>query len=58
MFDKTDCRFDVQRVKGTGTTIMVIIDKTTGVNYLALNGGGITPLVHADGTPICTSNEI
>lgn len=57
MFDNTACRFVVQRVKGTGATLMIIIDQTTGVNYLALNGGGITPLLHWDGTPICTSNE-
>lgn len=34
--------------------IKVIVDKTTGVNYLYLQGGGLTVLVDADGKPIVT----
>lgn len=31
---------------------MIVIDKETGINYLALITGGITPLLNTDGTPI------
>ncbi len=47
-------RFEIQTVKGTGTALMIVIDKETGVNYLALTTGGITPLLNGNGTPIVT----
>ena len=47
-------RFEVQTVKGTGAALMIVIDKETGVNYLALTTGGITPLLNENGTPIIT----
>lgn len=36
---------------------MIFMDKETGVNYLYVaygNGGGLTPLLDADGKPIVT----
>lgn len=44
-------RFEMERVRGTGMTLMVVTDRATGVQYLCLSTGGITPLVNADGTP-------
>ena len=41
------------------TETMVIIDKVTGVNYLYVgrgHGGGLTPLIDADGKPIITKD--
>jgi hypothetical protein len=35
----------------------ILVDKQTGVNYLFVQsgyGGGLTPLLNADGTPIVT----
>lgn len=49
-----DKRF-VQTYKESG--VRVLVDKTTGVNYLYMSsgyGGGVTPLLNADGTPIIT----
>ena len=40
---------------GPATTILV--DKVTGVNYLFVqngHGGGLTPLLKSDGTPVVT----
>ena len=40
---------------GPATTILV--DKVTGVNYLFVQngyGGGLTPLLKSDGTPVVT----
>ncbi|MBP5333620.1 MAG: xylan 1,4-beta-xylosidase [Bacteroidales bacterium] len=39
------------------TETMIIVDKETGVNYLYVGrgyGGGLTPLLDADGKPIIT----
>ena len=36
---------------------MILVDKKTGVNYLFVSrgyGGGLTPLLNADGKPIVT----
>lgn len=52
MFNFNDSRFEVKRIKGTGMVLMIVIDKDTGINYLALTTGGITPLLNADGTPV------
>ena len=41
------------------TDALVIIDKETGVNYLYVHrgyGGGLTPLLDADGKPIITKD--
>ena len=41
----------------TGPATYVLVDKQTGVNYLYASGGyggGITPLLNRDGTPIVT----
>ena len=43
MKDDNKMRFEVQTVKGTGAALMIVIDKETGVNYLALTTGG-TPI--------------
>lgn len=41
------------------TDAIVIVDKETGVNYLYVHrgyGGGLTPLIDADGKPIVTKD--
>lgn len=38
-------------------TEVILVDKTTGVNYLFVqsgNAGGLTPLLNRDGTPVVT----
>ena len=54
-------RFDIQEKESVSlmTETMVIVDKETGVNYLFVHrgyGGGITPLLDADGKPIITKD--
>ena len=42
----------------SGPATYVLVDKKTGVNYLYVSGGyggGVTPLLNRDGTPIITS---
>ena len=37
---------------------VIFVDKQTGVNYLYVSGGyggGLTPLLNRDGTPVITS---
>lgn len=42
-------RFSIDEKNGVGmlTTTCVIIDNETGVNYLFVNAGGLTPLLDA-----------
>ena len=52
-------RFDIQERESVGimTEATVIVDKETGVNYLFVHrghGGGLTPLLDAEGKPIIT----
>ena len=54
-------RFDVKdrETLGLMTEASVIIDRETGVNYLFVHrgyGGGLTPLLNADGKPIITKD--
>ena len=54
-------RFDIKEKEGVSfmTDAIVIVDKGTGVNYLFVcrgNGGGLTPLLDADGKPIITKD--
>ena len=54
-----ETRFEVIEKEGITimTSVKVIVDKETGVNYLfvqAGNGGGLTPLLDAKGNPIVT----
>lgn len=54
-------RFDIQERNTVSlmTETMIIIDKETGVNYLYVHrgyGGGLTPLIDADGKPIITKD--
>lgn len=54
-------RFDIQEKESVSlmTETMVIVDKETGVNYLYVHrgyGGGLTPLLDADGKPIITKD--
>ena len=54
-------RFDIQEKESVSlmTETMVIIDKETGVHYLFVHrgyGGGLTPLLDADGKPIITKD--
>lgn len=42
---------------GFGVVIQIWVDKVTGVNYLYQGngyGGGLTPLLKSDGTPVVT----
>ena len=42
---------------GLGMHIQIWVDKVTGVNYIYQgfgNGGGLTPLLKSDGTPVVT----
>ena len=54
-------RFDIKdrETLGLMTEASVIIDRETGVNYLFVHrgyGGGLTPLLDADGKPIITKD--
>ena len=54
-------RFDIKEKEGVSfmTDAIVIVDKETGVNYLFVcrgYGGGLTPLLDADGKPIITKD--
>ena len=57
--EKKDKRFIIKEQQG-GFTIgaYVLVDKQTGVNYLfhvGGYGGGLTPLLNRDGTPVITT---
>lgn len=48
-------RFEITETEGTAKGIYVIVDKETGVNYLATKfgvAGGVCPLIDRDGKPI------
>lgn len=54
-------RFDIKEKEDLSfiTEAVVIVDKETGVNYLFVhrgNGGGLTPLIDAEGKPIVTKD--
>jgi len=54
-------RFDIKERESVGimTEATVIVDKETGVNYLFVHrgyGGGLTPLLDAEGKPIITKD--
>ena len=54
-------RFDIKEREGVSfaTDAIVIVDKETGVNYLYVHhgyGGGLTPLIDADGKPVVTKD--
>ena len=54
-------RFDIKEKENVTvlTDAVVIVDKETGVNYLFVcrgYGGGLTPLIDADGKPIVTKD--
>ena len=39
------------------SSVVIYVDKQTGVNYMYVNGGyggGLTPLLNRDGTPVVT----
>ena len=53
---KKEKRFVKVYSQGMGSEI-VYVDRETGVNYLYVNGGyggGLTPLLNRDGTPVVT----
>ena len=58
---KKEKRFEVTYSHGggfSGPATYVLVDKETGVNYLyaaGSYGGGVTPLLNRDGTPIITT---
>ena len=50
-------RFVWKKSEGFLKETRIIVDTTTGVNYLFVHegyAGGLTPLLHADGKPIVT----
>ena len=53
-------RFEIKdKTSGLLTEALVVVDKKTGVNYLFFHrgyGGGLTPLLDADGRPIITKD--
>ena len=54
-------RFDIKEKENVSilTEASIIIDKETGVNYLYVcrgYGGGLTPLLDAEGKPIITKD--
>ena len=57
---KKDDRFIKTYVQSggfTGPRMEILVDKETGVNYVYASagyGGGITPLLNRDGTPVIT----
>ena len=55
-------RFDIQDRENLGliTEANIIVDRETGVNYLFVQrgyGGGLTPLLDAEGKPIITKDR-
>ena len=57
--DKKNQRFIRVYSQGSsfGTLTQIWVDKVTGVNYIYQgfgNGGGLTPLLKSDGTPVVT----
>ena len=55
-------RFDIQDREDLGliTEANIIVDRETGVNYLFVQrgyGGGLTPLLDAEGKPIITKER-
>ena len=61
MADKKEKRFITVYSDGGGFTrpaTYILVDRQTGVNYLYATGsygGGVTPLLNRDGTPVITS---
>lgn len=56
---KSDDRFIKTYSQGStfGSLVQIWVDKQTGVNYLFHSygyGGGLTPLLNRDGTPVIT----
>lgn len=59
MADKKEKRFLVTYSQGgfTAPGVQILVDKETGVNYMYASsgyGGGITPLLNRDGSPVIT----
>lgn len=53
---KKEKRFEQVFTQDMGT-LKIWVDKQTGVNYLYIQngyGGGLTPLLNRDGTPVIT----
>ena len=58
---ETERRFvDIGGIGFGGNETCIIVDKTTNVQYLFFKsgyGGGLTPLLNADGTPLLYGGE-
>ncbi len=53
----SDKRFEIIENEGSVKGVYILVDKTTGVNYLMEkfgNAGGLCPLIDKDGKPIIT----
>ena len=51
---KDENRFEMLPVKGSFGKATVLIGRRTGVNYLSVLRGGVTPLYNADGSLVVT----
>lgn len=57
--EETNERFIVQGGRRSDTTVAVVTDRKTGVQYLIVNqsyGAAVYPLLNADGTPYIEEN--
>ena len=61
---KKESRFEKVFMEGSDMSTegfrMILVDKETGINYLAWkagSGAGITPLLDAEGKPVVTKTE-
>lgn len=58
---KQEKRFEkTYEQSGISASPQIWVDKETGVNYLYIasgHGGGLTPLLNRDGTPVITAVE-
>lgn len=45
-------RFEILFKQGTVNAPEILVDMETGVEYLAMTSGGITPLIDRDGKPV------
>ncbi|MBE6875900.1 MAG: xylan 1,4-beta-xylosidase [Ruminococcus sp.] len=58
MADRFEIIFKKALGMGFGKEVQIIIDNSTGVNYLFVKnnyGAGLTPLLDADGKPVITN---
>ena len=57
MNDENRNRFELKYVEGSFMSLRHVIDRETGVNYLMIDRGGLTPLFNADGSLYITKDR-